>query len=97
MITDSLPEDLFKNRCLALYADAEKLPGKLFKTEIKIVLKDCFGQLVYESEIGSTREKCLIKPIVMPLEMLLKILNFSIINTNQFLKISFRRRLKRLS
>lgn len=57
MITDSLPEDLFKNRCLALYADAEKLPGKLFKTEIKIVLKDCFGQLVYESEIGSTREK----------------------------------------
>lgn len=57
MITDSLPDDLFQNRCLALYADAEKLKGKLFKTEVKIVLKDCFGQLVYESEIGSTREK----------------------------------------
>ncbi len=57
MITDSLPEDLFDNRCLALYADAEKLPGKLFKTEVKILLKDCYGQLVHESEIGATKEK----------------------------------------
>lgn len=55
--TDSLPEDLFSNRCLALYADAEKLKGSLFKTEIKVSLKDCYGQQIHETPIGSTREK----------------------------------------
>lgn len=57
MITDTLPPDLFANRCLALYADVEKLKGGMFKTELKILLKDCFGKLVYESKVGSTREK----------------------------------------
>lgn len=57
MATDSLPDDLFSNRCLALYADAEKLKGSLFKTEIKVVLNDCYGKQVYETKVGSTREK----------------------------------------
>lgn len=57
MITDSLPPDLFANRCLALNADVEKLKGSLFKTQLKVILKDCFGKIIYESEVGSTREK----------------------------------------
>ena len=57
IISDSLPQDLFNNRCLALSADAEKLKSGLFKTEIQITLKDCYGKLIYTSKIGSTRAK----------------------------------------
>ena len=57
MTSDSLPQDLFNNRCLALSADAEKLKSGLFKTEIQINLKDCYGKLVYTSKVGSTRVK----------------------------------------
>lgn len=57
IISDSLPQDLFNNRCLALSADAEKLKSGLFKTEIQIILKDCKGKLIYTSKVGSTRVK----------------------------------------
>jgi len=57
IISDSLPQDLFNNRCLALSADAEKLKGGLFKTQIQINLKDCYGKLIYSSKVGSSKQK----------------------------------------
>lgn len=57
IISDSLPQDLFNNRCLALYADAEKLPGGLFKTLMQINLKDCYGKVIYSSKVGSSKQK----------------------------------------
>lgn len=57
IISDSLPQDLFNNRCLALYADAEKLPGGLFKTLMQINIKDCYGKLIYSSKVGSSKQK----------------------------------------
>lgn len=57
IISDSLPQDLFNNRCLALSADAEKLKSGLFKTEIQINLKDCYGKIIYTSKVGSSKQK----------------------------------------
>lgn len=53
---DQFPDDLQSNRCLAMYADVSNEKG-LFKTKIKIDLKDCNGRIVYESKVGETREK----------------------------------------
>ncbi len=50
------PEDLMFNRCLALRSDAEKEPG-MFKTKIKVILKDCNDRIVYVSETGESRQK----------------------------------------
>ncbi len=53
---EAYPEDLTKNRCLALKADALKEPG-MFKTKLAIELKDCNDQVVYTSGLGESREK----------------------------------------
>ncbi|MGC1205496.1 MAG: hypothetical protein WA839_11500 [Flavobacteriaceae bacterium] len=53
---EKYPEDLLKNRCLALNADALKDPG-MFKTKISIELTDCNDQVVYTSGLGISREK----------------------------------------
>lgn len=51
-----LPEDLFKNRCLAMYADVKKVKSFLtVKTQIE--LKDCYGKIITVSEVGKTKEK----------------------------------------
>ncbi|RSK42071.1 hypothetical protein [Mangrovimonas spongiae] len=53
---DEYPEDLQKNGCLALYSNVEK-DGGLFLTKLKVVLKDCKKDIVYESKLGESREK----------------------------------------
>jgi polyhydroxyalkanoate synthesis regulator phasin len=53
---EKYPEDLIKNRCLALKADALKDPG-MFKTKITIELTDCNDQVVYNSKLGESRQK----------------------------------------
>lgn len=53
---DSYPDDLLKNRCLALKSNLIKDSG-LFKTKISVELKDCNDQVVYTSEVGESREK----------------------------------------
>lgn len=53
---ETYPEDLIKNRCSALKADALKEPG-MFKTKLAIELKDCNDQVVYTSDLGESREK----------------------------------------
>jgi hypothetical protein len=50
------PEELIKNRCLALKSDLIK-DSSMFKTKLSIELKDCYDQVIYTSEIGESREK----------------------------------------
>lgn len=56
MEADAYPEDLAKNRCLALRSDAINESG-MFKTILAVELKDCNNQLVYTSKLGVSREK----------------------------------------
>ena len=53
---EKLPDDLALNRCLALTANVVD-ESKLFTVKNKIVLKDCYGNLVYASELGKSKEK----------------------------------------
>ncbi|GAA3616454.1 hypothetical protein Q4Q39_01110 [Flavivirga amylovorans] len=53
---DAYPEDLIRNRCLALRSDVSKETG-MFKTKLAIQLKDCNDQIVYSSNLGESREK----------------------------------------
>lgn len=50
------PKDLKMNRCLALRPDVLKESG-MFKTRLKVELKDCNDRVVYTSGIGESREK----------------------------------------
>ncbi|MCX7547880.1 hypothetical protein OS188_07935 [Xanthomarina sp. F1114] len=53
---DTFPQDLRFNPCLALKADVIKDPS-LFKTKMKIQLKNCNKEIVYLSEEGFSFEK----------------------------------------
>ncbi|GAA4948817.1 hypothetical protein GCM10023314_22630 [Algibacter agarivorans] len=50
------PEDLIRNRCLALKSDVIKDSG-MFKTKLSLELKDCNDRVVYTSGEGESREK----------------------------------------
>lgn len=50
------PEDLNLNRCLALESDVLKESG-MFKTKLKVELRDCNDNVVYISKLGESREK----------------------------------------
>ncbi|MGC6429557.1 MAG: hypothetical protein ACON5F_00790 [Jejuia sp.] len=50
------PSDLTNNGCLGLQSNVVKEPG-MFKTKLKVVLKDCGGTVIYTSQIGESREK----------------------------------------
>ena len=53
---EAYPEDLAKNRCLAVRSDVIN-ESSMFKTKLGVELKDCSDQLVYTSELGESREK----------------------------------------
>lgn len=53
---EAYPEDLLNNRCLALRSDVLKESG-MFKTKLKVELKDCNDRVVYVSQLGESREK----------------------------------------
>lgn len=53
---ESFPNDLAKNRCLALTADAKDNSG-MFTTKTQFVLKDCNNKIVYTSKEGKSKEK----------------------------------------
>ncbi len=53
---ESYPEDLAKNRCLALRSDVMKDSG-MFKTKLNVELKNCNDQVVFTSVRGESREK----------------------------------------
>ncbi|CAH8291925.1 hypothetical protein EV196_10723 [Mariniflexile fucanivorans] len=50
------PDDVLKNRCLALKSNLIK-DSSMFKTRVAIELKNCNDQVVYTSEMGESREK----------------------------------------
>lgn len=50
------PEDLIRNRCLALKANLLK-NSSLFKTKLAIQLKDCNDAVVFTGDYGESREK----------------------------------------
>ncbi|WP_460218256.1 hypothetical protein [Psychroserpens sp. MEBiC05023] len=54
---ESVPSDFNQNRCLGLKSDVKKVKGSFLKTKIQIDLKDCKGNVVMSSQIGSTKEK----------------------------------------
>lgn len=53
---EELPKDLFNNRCLALYGDVVS-ERSMLATKLKIELKDCYGNLVYMSNVGKSKFK----------------------------------------
>lgn len=53
---EEYPEDLNKDRCLALTSDVIK-ESAFLKTKLQIVLKNCNGLTVYTTKVGETREK----------------------------------------
>ncbi|MDB9755339.1 hypothetical protein OAB20_03505 [Winogradskyella sp.] len=53
---EELPEDLFTNRCLALYADVEEVRGGFRKTKLQVTFKDCYGKLVFTSDEGTSNQ-----------------------------------------
>jgi len=54
---EQLPEDFFLDRCVAIYADVQKVKGAFLRTKLIILFKDCFGNVVLESEEGTSKEK----------------------------------------
>ncbi|WP_339889334.1 hypothetical protein [uncultured Flavobacterium sp.] len=54
--TDNLPKDIANNRCNALFLDLEE-ESNMFKTKIKVELKDCQNNTVTFSEEGESRDK----------------------------------------
>lgn len=57
---DKMPSDIANNRCNALFMSLVE-NNTLFKTKIKVELKDCQNNIVTFSEEGETREKDLNK------------------------------------
>ena len=54
--TDTYPEDLRMNPCLALTANLEKKSGML-STSVYFELKDCGNKIIFTSEIAKSKEK----------------------------------------
>lgn len=54
--TDKLPEELLKNRCLALYVTALE-NNSMFVTKTAFNVRDCKNEVLVVSEEGSSREK----------------------------------------
>lgn len=53
---DDYPDDLLKNKCLALNSNVINDSG-IFKTKLKIELEDCTDKVIFTSVLGETREK----------------------------------------
>lgn len=56
MNNQDLPIEIANNRCNSLTADLVNDSGFLV-TKLKLVLKDCKDKIIYETELGTSREK----------------------------------------
>ena len=54
--TEEIPSNIDNQRCNFLYAEVLENNG-IILTKLKIVLKDCGGKVLYETEFGGSREK----------------------------------------
>lgn len=78
---EELPEDLFKDRCLAMYANVVKLKGGI-KTKLQIELKDCKGNLILKSQVGTNKIKAYAKSYPLAIRTAfesIKLLNYTYI------------------
>ena len=59
MEVEKFPKDLVFNQCLALYADLESVTTRYFSLNTKVVLKlkDCFGNVVFQTAEGESKKK----------------------------------------
>ena len=55
-VSETLPNDVNANGCNTLTADVEE-NATLFRTKLKVILKDCTGEVVYVSQEGSSKAK----------------------------------------
>ncbi len=53
---DDLSAEIANNRCLSLYADVLK-ESSMFKTTLKVQLKNCMNEIVFTSKGGISRDK----------------------------------------
>lgn len=51
-----LPTEIANNKCAALIADLDDKSG-MFTTKLVFTLKDCRGSIVFQSAVGTSREK----------------------------------------
>lgn len=56
MMDEALPTEIANNRCKALFADVVEDKALLI-TKLKIILKDCKDNIVYETAVGRSKEK----------------------------------------
>ncbi|WP_434037711.1 hypothetical protein [Formosa sp. 4Alg 33] len=56
MEDEDMPEEMEINRCLILTSSIKE-ESNMFTTKLIVVLKDCRNKVVYETAIGSSREK----------------------------------------
>lgn len=54
LTSDQLPDELFNNRCSALYADVLQEKGGFKSRKLKVVLRDCRNNEVFETRIGKS-------------------------------------------
>ncbi|NHM06528.1 hypothetical protein G4D82_04785 [Flavobacterium sp. CYK-4] len=54
--TDSIPNQIAQANCENLYANVEK-SGNFVWTKLQVLLKDCQGKTLYQSAIGTSKEK----------------------------------------
>lgn len=52
----NLPDELAKNRCLALFSNVVDNSG-MFKTKLSVELKDCNNKVIFKSQEGVSKEK----------------------------------------
>lgn len=53
---EQMPADIALNRCRALYGDLENNSGML-TTKVSVLVKDCFGKVIFKSDEGSSKLK----------------------------------------
>ncbi len=54
--TDQLPDEITDSNCDKLYADVIS-SGNFIRTKLQVILKDCKKNTVYESVVGTSKEK----------------------------------------
>ncbi len=56
MSNESLPNEIVSNRCLSLFASV-KDESSMLSVKSVIEIKDCYGKVVYTSEVGRSKHK----------------------------------------
>lgn len=56
LTNDNLPEEITQNRCNALFATVNQ-ESSMFTIKNSIEIKDCYGKILYTSQVGKSKEK----------------------------------------